>query len=387
MKKRIIVASVIQMMTLGFCGSSAWAEAGDIPVGNMKLVPTVTLSEAHNDNVVLKETNLTSSWVTKINPGFTLNADDGANKYSLGYNLSDSIYHQSHGDDVLNHFFDLSAELGLTRKLLMNFNAHYNLTHDPRGSIVGAAGNVTIPDAYHETMLSGVVDYGVNSHLIVNGEFINKRYTNNHATTGARDKDTGKVGLEFDYKLTGKTLAILEARYQRFNYLTAPVDSSEQSYFTGLKWDATAKTSGSVRLGYLKKNFTKASLANGGFFSWELSAEWLPMTYSSWTLSGSSKSAESDGTGNYVKNTKVNVLWAHSWSEQLSHSISVGYTKGAYNGIVRNDKTTTVNASVTYQWLRWLAIKPAYDFLNLSSSTANSSYKNNVWSINLMGTL
>lgn len=389
MKQRITIIAITQMMAMPFYASIAQAEPGNIPVGSMQLVPTLTLGESYNDNIFSKELkkDMKKSLITKIEPSFILKADDGAKHYELGYKLSDAIYHQSHGDDVINHFVNFNANLELSRKLTTAFYANYNLGHNPRGSIVGAAGNVAIPDAYREGILGGSVDYGSNAHLIVSGEYNSKKYTNNYASTNLRNFDSTKVGAEFSYDLTAKTSALLEVRYQRFNYLTAPLDSTEQAYFTGLTWDATAKTSGSARIGYTNKNFVAAGKPNVGLLSWEVNAEWLPMSYSSWTLGTSSKPVESQGTGSVIKNNSVNLSWNHAWSELVSHSASLGYSKDNYQGNPRLDKTTTANFSVNYQWFRWLAVSPSYDFRNLSSNITNSSYKTNVWMFNLIGTL
>jgi len=380
---------VMQAVVLMSCVSVAQAEAGSIPVGGMKLEPTVTLSEAHNDNIFSKELakDIKQSWVTTISPSLVLKADDGAKQYELGYNLSDSIYHQSHGDDVINHFIHFNADLELSRKLTAALYVNYNLSHDPRGSIVGAAGNVVIPDAYREGIVGGSVDYGSNAHIIISGEYNSKKYTNNYNTTNKRSFDTAKVGAEFDYDLTAKTSILLEARYKHLNYLTALLDSNEQAYFTGLNWDATAKTSGSARVGYTQKKFTTAGTPDVKLFSWEMSMEWLPLSYSSWTLSTSSKPVESQGTGSVIKNSSVDLSWNHAWSELVSHSASLGYSKDIYQNNPRLDHTTTASFSVNYQWLRWLAVKPSYNFRNLSSNIPNSSYKSNVWMVSLIGTL
>jgi len=396
MKKRIVLNGMIQAALMASCVSVAWAEAGSIAVGNMDLVPQLKIGESHNDNIFSqeKQASIKSSWITTISPSLTLLADDGANQYELGYNLSQKIYQQSHDDDVLDNFLNFNANLGLSRKLTTDFYVNYNLTHDPRGSTFtgGVGGTVAVPDAYHETIVGGSLDYGSNAHMIVSGEYSNKRYTNNRTRTIARDMDAAKAGLEFDYDLTGKTSAVLEARYKQFNYkfqsATVNLDSSEQKYFTGLNWEATAKTSGRARIGYTKKNFKKVSTQDVGFFSWELGVEWLPMSYSSWVLETSLTPVETDGTGSSIKNKSVNLSWNHAWSERLNHAISLGYTTGSYQGnSTRVDKTTTASVSVSYQMLRWLAIEPSYHYSNRSSNAVNSSYRANVWAIDFIGTL
>ena len=396
MKKHVVFIMISQTIALLAWGSVAQAEAGAIAVGNMQLVPAIKLSEARNDNIFSQESAnaIKKSWITTIDPSVILGADDGANQYGLGYHLSEGIYHQSHSDDFTDHFLNFTANLGLSRKLTVDFNVDYNLAHDARGSTFtgGAAAAVLIPDEYHETIVGGSVDYGTNAHMIVSGEYSNKRYTNNRTRTTARDIDIAGAIAEFDYDLTGKTSAVLEARYKQFNYKlqTALInlDSNEQTYFVGLNWQASAKTSGSARVGYRKKNFTKVSTADLGFVSWELNAEWLPMSYSSWTLQTASTAAETDGSGSFIKNTSASVSWNHSWSERVSHAALLSYTRGDYQGTsTRVDNTTRASISANYQWLRWLAIQPAYDYSNRSSNAVNSSYKANVWSMNLVGTL
>ncbi len=335
-----------------------------------------------------------------MDPNLALIADDGASQYQLAYTLSKGIYHQSHNDDYLDHFFDLTGNMGLSQKLTVDFNADYNLAHDARGSTFtgGAVVAAVEPDKYHETLVGGSVNYGSNAHVIVSGDYSNKRYTNNRyinnqPRTAARDMDTFGTAVEFDYDLTGKTSAVLEARYKQFNYkfqsATVNLDSSEQKYFTGLNWEATAKTSGRARIGYTKKNFKKVSTQDVGFFSWELGVEWLPMSYSSWVLETSLTPVETDGTGSFIKNKSVNLSWNHAWNERLSHAISLAYTRGAYQADLssRVDKTTTASVSVSYQMLRWLAIEPSYHYSNRSSNALNSSYRANVWAIDFIGTL
>jgi len=391
MKNRMIVTA----MALVFCASVARAETGAIAVGAMQLVPTITLSEYHNDNILSKKKKkeILKSWVTVIKPRFALSADNGADQYTFVYDLSDKIYHQSHDDDVVGHFFKFDAKLGLSRKLTSDFYIDYKLSHDPRGSTFtgGAASTVVVPDAYHESILGGSVDYGSNAHIIVKGEYSSKRYTNNRIRTVTRDMDTATAAAEFDYHVTGKTSAVLEARYKQFNYQyqTARVnlDSNEQKYFVGLNWDATAKTSGTVRVGYAKKSFSNVSIQDSGFLAWEVIAKWRPMSYSSWVLRTSSLPVETDGTGSYIKNTGVDLAWSHAWSGRVRHRVSFAYTKASYQGSTRTDDVTKARVSVAYQWQRWLAIQPSYDYRRRLSNVKRASYKSNVWMMSFVGRL
>ena len=398
MKKRMMVTVMAQVMALVFGASLAAAEAGNIPVGGMDLVPSIKVGESHNDNFLsqdgkTKKTAKKSSWITTIEPSFALKAASGANEYELDYKLTRGMYHSSHDDDYTNHAVNFNGNLGLSRRINVTVNAAYNKTADPRGStFTGTTTSFRNPDLYHETIVGSSVDYGENVHVILSGEYANKRYENHATITKVRDLDTTKGKLEFKSPAYQDLSAVFEANYTVYNYRKIVVDnlnSKEQRYLVGLDWDATAKTSGEARIGYLKKDFTQGSLNRPGFLSWSLNATWEPLTYSSFTVGTSKDTAETAGTANFMISTKYNSSWDYNWSDYLSHNVSWSYSNDAYDNKAnpRLDKKTTVGVSVNYQIKRWLSIEPSYEYTNNKSDAAISSYKKNIWMINFIGTL
>ncbi|MDQ6991470.1 MAG: outer membrane beta-barrel protein [Mariprofundaceae bacterium] len=348
------------------------------------------ISEVYNDNIINQEKRKTSSWISIIDPSFSIKGEKGISQVKATYRLSKGIYQSSSNDNYLDHFTGVSVGFDLSTRLQTRFSFNYNKKHDPRGSIfTGKTISIKTPDQYHETIVDGNIGYGVNAHIDVKGEYSNKYYDNNRLITSARDFDATAGSTAFSYPVGSKTKAVLEVRYKRFNYKTANLDSNEQRYFVGADWEATAKTSGTLRLGYLKKSFTNAALTNTSQFSWELNMDWQPTTYSRLTLATNSKPHESDGRGSFTKTTGSTLTWNYAWSSHLNHAVYVGYSNNQYQDVTMPITYTfmVVGASVNYQLQRWLGIQTAYDYRNRNSNQVNSSYTGNIWTLSFVAAL
>jgi hypothetical protein len=321
-------------------------------------------------------------------------AEKGATSFTASYRLSKGLIHSSHNDDYADHFAALKAKFGLTTRLNIDAWADYNKTHDSRGTtFTGAPIFFNTPDRYHETVVGSKISYGVRGRIDVKGIYTNKRYDNHHTITQVLDLDTVGSSLAFSFPIAPKTSAVLEVRYNIFNYKffspAANLDSSEQSFFGGLNWKAANKTTGRVRLGYLKKNFLSPLSADFSQFAWELNVLWKPLAHASWRLSSSYYPQETDGTGSFSQSLNVNLKWKHRWSRYLSHKASIGYTEDKFHGLAsqRKDRVVLASLSLDYDLFRWLTVGAGYDFTNRNSNALNASYRDNVWSFRLLGTL
>ena len=393
MKRHILKALLAIAAGLAPCGAFA-ADPASVRIGGVDVTPAVKVMEKHDDNIFSQQNIKKSSWITVVEPGVDLKADDGVSQLEVQYHLSNGTFHSSHGDDYLDHFVSASYAYSPTSRLTSSLSVDYSKTHDARGTtFTGSPLIFTTPDKYHETTVNGEIGYGVNGHLALAGAYSNKRYDNHHTVTKARDLDTAEGRASFSYPIAPATRAVLEARYKRFNYKlftpTSNLDSNEQRYFAGLNWEATAMTSGSLRLGYLKKRFSSARQVGAGQFSWELGAKWAPTTYSSVQISSDYGPQETDGTGSYIKSIGADVSWDYAWNNRLSHNVYGGYHENRYQGVgvARKDRLSSAGISVDYQIQRWLGIGAGYDYLNRNSNLANTSFKDNTWSLNLLLTL
>lgn len=393
MNKHMMAIALLQLGAVAVYSTAGFAnEAGGFQAGGVTITPAVQVGVSHNDNIFAQESVKTKSWITKIDPAIVFSAIDGANEYEVSYRYSKGIYHSSRDDNYNDHFVGASADLDLSSRLDVGGWANYDITHDARGTtFTGLPIAFSTPDRFHEVSAGGMVGYGLSARVEFSVEHSVKRYKNHQTVTLARNLDTTGGSAKFSYPVTSKASAVVEARYKRFDYKLASsvLDSNEQRYFAGFDWEATAKTTGTARLGYLRKNFKDVTQVDSSYLGWELGVMWEPMSYSSWTLETSSSALESDGTGSFTKSIGGSLTWDHEWTTYLSHSATFNYRDNKFQGaaIGRTDKVTTAGLSVNYELMRWLTLSPSYSYANRNSNTANASYKQNVWSLNLIGTL
>lgn len=399
-ERRLAVLSFGAVVGLiGFAGMAVpgmAAEGQGIRAGSATVYPSLKVEEKYNDNLFMQEkaSSIAGSWITTIEPGLKLGAKRNTGGYEIDYHLTKGIYHGSRTDDFVDHFVGLNVFAAPTYRLDYKIGVSHNRAHDDRGSTFTGKGiSFNTPDQYHETLANAEINYGVNAVIQLKGEYSNKRYDNHHTLTRSRDLNIEGGSIQFTYPIAPKTRVALEARLKHFDYklftATTNLDSNEQRYFAGLDWEATAKTTGKVRVGYLHKSFRNPKLSNASFLSWEVNVSWQPLSYSTWNLSTSSTPKETDGTGNYTKDTNVNLAWNHAWSSYVSHHASVGYSRDIFKGSKpeRTDKTTSASFGMDYKFRRWLTLGAEYDYHKRSSNTANASYRQNIWLVRIQGAL
>jgi len=209
------------------------------------------------------------------------------------------VLFSSHQDNTIDHTLSFGAGGRLSEKLDVDLSAGYYRLHDGRGTtFTGVNYSGTVPDKYREYDLRTTLGYGHNNRVETYVEYGNKRYYNNryvitplkiYPQTVTRDVDTIGGGIGFSVQVMPKTSMVLETRYKHFDYkYLSPsfnLDSYEQRYFAGVNWDATAKTSGRLRLGYTTKRFNDKRNADYAGLGGELGATWNPKVYSTFDLS------------------------------------------------------------------------------------------------------
>lgn len=394
MKKYIAVIALLQLSLVAMIPNTAVAEkAVPLSLGAVKVYPVLEVKESYDDNIFLEKNTKTGSFVTKLTPSVRIVAKSGANQVTVQYRISKGFYHKSSSDNYLDQNVAIGGKFGLTKRLNMGVSLGYKKSHYSRGSTFLGVGSKTFnsPDKFHEVSLGGKVSYGVRGRIDLTGLYTNFRYDNNVLRAKDLDVDTLGSVLAFSFPIGLKTRAVVETRFKLFNYLAisrlGDLDNNEQSYLAGLDWQASAKTNGGVRVGYVKKKFLNTAFTNFAQLSWELNATWQPLSSSSVQLNAFSKPIESDGTSRFIVSNALNMAWKHHWTQAFSHRLSMGYDSRDYKGLARQDKIASASLGLDYNLLRWLSVGGDYRFRNRNSSVTNSSYRQNIWSLRVRGML
>ncbi|MDD2741529.1 MAG: outer membrane beta-barrel protein [Rhodocyclaceae bacterium] len=308
--------------------------------------PAVTTALSHNDNLIGVETGKIATTIFTIRPEIVAELKRREDVYSLSYAGNYGWNWSSSADNFMQHLLNLQAENVLDARLRTKWAVGYQISSDPRGST--ANSGATEPNRWRAPQLSAGLTYGATGaqgRLAVDGSWMQKRYDNNRALTEQSDVDIASVSTSFYYRFMPKTSALVELRntWSDYTMATSLQDNTDTRIYGGLTWEATAKTTGSIRLGRAYKNFEtqSATYKDASRMSWEAQVEWAPLTYSTVQMAATRGFADSTGVGSYLINTGLNVNWQHRWSQLYASNVAVGRVMTTYGNSVREDQVDT----------------------------------------------
>lgn len=356
---------------------NAGAGAGMVNVGGFEITPKLDIALGNNSNVGQQTVNKTSSSYVSLVPSVVINFPSHGNSYGVQYNGSYSYYSASKQDDFGNHNFDAYANNVWSDRFKSALKLDYVLGHDARNTLMFAS-----KELWHTTGIKGAVDYGRDGAI---GQFrlaagqLSKRYdTNVSGGTQTYNYDRTDLTGTFYYRVAPATQMIFEAGNTNFAYVDAAskrLDSKEMRYLMGLKWEATAKTTGYFKLGRQNKTFNLGLLPAGNNTVWSTVVAWSPKTYSTVNLSLSQASNEYGGVGSFIVSRDAGVNWVYGWPNGLTTStLSVVNGQDNFQNSNRIDKRQTYAANVAYPVFGWLRVGVGYQYVNRNSNFAGASY-------------
>lgn len=307
--------------------------------------PAASLSIGHNDNVGGTENNEKSSKVVILRPEVVAEMRRRGDRYTLSYAGNFGRYTSSSDDDFRHHDIWLAGDNYFTTRARLGWGVGYQWRSDARGS-TDRVNVSNEPDEWRAPVARLVGIYGAPGapgRLELEASWMEKRYTNNRASTRTSDVDMHMLAARFFYRVMPKTAMLFEARNTWSDYVSN-VSTSDNSYrklMIGATWDMTAKTTGVIKLGRATKDYDNGARRDPSAATWEAGVTWAPLTYSVFNLQTAQDIADSSSGANnyYIDNRSYSLSWDHKWASYISSSVNAGVVHSDYNGILRDDTT------------------------------------------------
>ena len=366
-------------------------EPAAVEIGELNLYPSIVLKTSHNDNIASTETNEIKSWITRINPNFALQGERDNTQFELSYGLEKGRYHSSSDDDYLDHTLNgLINIIGNSRNRI-DLRAGYNKGHDARGQETGGgSSDQPQPLEYDLATLEAIYTYGgkeAKGRIELQANLADKKYSNFKATTDSKNYSKNGAGATFYYRVTGKTSALFEVNRSSIDYDASNKDSTTTKFLTGLTWDATAKTTGKVKVGWSDKDFDAGSLTDTDGVTWDGLVTWNPKSYSTVSVNFGQEFAESTTNDAFIDTNNYGVNWGHFWSDKLKSTVAFNSTVEDFSNSSRKDTSNTFTFGLNHDTRRWLNLGVGYTFTDKNSDLADSSYKSNEITFTLQASL
>lgn len=368
--------------------ANAWAlEPQSIKLSDgLTFTPTLQVSERYDDNFRAVEDNEESSWITGITPTFVLGAQGRKSAYALTYSANSDIFHSSHDDDNTDHHLTADAGFEFDVRNRLKFNAGYHKVEET-ASLDQAVEN----DKYSTSNVGGVYSYGAETargQIDFGANYEELRYQNGNNLNADKERDTTALSSTFYYRVAPKTRALVEARHTDYDYVSnTRLNSDNIALLGGVTWDATAKTSGTIKIGGERKRFDDSRIDDKSGSLWEVGVTWMPRTYSTFNLKTRRALDEGDSGASSIQSQSTTLSWNHEWLERLSSDVSYTYSDQEYQDVKRDDKIDTFGLGLTYEMRRWLDVGIGYKYSENDSSAVGESYKRNIYSISVTASL
>jgi hypothetical protein len=182
---------------------------------------------------------------------------------------------------------------------------------------------------------------------------------------------------------------LTEIDYQHDRTLRPSLNSKEYRYLFGVTWDTTAKTTGTVKVGYVQKEFDDSARGEFSDPSWDVDVRWSPRTYSHFDFRTARYPSETNGGGDFVDNTSYSATWEHEWSDRIESQLGARYLEQDFRGSTfnRNQDLTQYDFSLSYEMLRWLSWEAGVEVNARDSNIDQLVFDGNVYSISALMTL
>lgn len=389
-KKSVLKQSLLAVAGLFACAvaSAAVDEESSAPayrMGGVTAYPgfsVVLKSDSNIFRVGDADPDKRSSKITVLSPSLVLQARKDGDAYSLAYIADIGRYSNSKEDNYVDQKFLGLAELGLSTQSTLTIQPEYLIGHDDRGATFGPA--TAEPNTWHSSGLNGSFSYGAEEargNVMFALGYTDLQYRNNRAVTTDYDRKMASVGGTFYFRVQPKTSLLVNAKHTAISYnqTGSLLNSKEDRYMIGVKWEATAQTTGEIKIGQLHKKFDSALPAYTGG-SWEGDVRWSPVAYVNVDLISSRQTNETtllSSSAILLSNSGANI--AYDLNDRVTLHANGYQTKEDFVGVGRIDHTNTFGLKAEYKFRSWLIGGAEYTSSAKTSNDSLNDYSRNIF--------
>jgi hypothetical protein len=399
MKRGIVIIGLAICIAVGL-SSRAMPQVGGIKLGKTRLIPGITVQALHDDNIYLgngantttelEEPDLITHVMPAVGLRYTL-PERGT--LALAYDGDLAYYRDNDDNNWQNHKGTLGLDYRAPGGLLIGVNNIYTDAEDPYGSL----------EQYRIGLKTERYDFGNRLRALGYFNYYKQDYDLERDYT--QDYEANEFGVGFQMRLLPKTWGFARFHLGERDYFTHPVGTgvtdANDSDFTwrrvnaGLTWDAGAKLSGELNLGYQWNEYDNRADVNGN--AYEDKNTWIAATSVTHAVNPTTGFAlritralrqTGSNTNEYFEDTGIGLSLRKKILTKYTFTVCVAYTVNDYNVPLNNDREDdNYNASVDidYQIRDWLSAGAGYRYKRKDSNYPENDYTDNQFLISIRG--
>jgi hypothetical protein len=373
-------------------------DAVGIRSGGFMILPTISISEFYDDNILASDSNTRDDLITDIEPAIIVKSD--WNRHALKiHGSADVAFYASNSDENFQDYeVGVSGRFDALRDIILTGGFGYAALHESRSSADDAGG--AEPGLY-SLATAEVGIFNRFNRFSVSAKAGFKRYDFDDVVVSGvvsnqddRDRDRIDVTLRGGYEIVPGYQGFLRLNLNDTDYVDSTDDtgvmrgSDGYEAVAGVRIDLSGLTYGDIFAGYISHDYVDSSLVTieGVTLGVDLTWNMTELTTIQVTLARSiSETTQSSTSGTF--DTEFDVSVDHELLRHLILSARAGYEYQEFEGTSREDKYLRFGIGAKYLVNRNLNIVFDYDFDRRSSDAADSDYTENVFMLRAVGKL
>lgn len=371
--ERILAAACAALLA----PSAAMATAVDVDV-------SLAARALVRDNFYFQPDNQLSSSGAIVAPAFRVSRTGSLFETTLDARTEAGIFSVSQEDNYLDFGggAQLAARLGLHS---LTFSSRFRRDHDPFGEVrtEGSAGETRELDVWEEGRLSlgwrrnGQVKGSLFSELDLT--LVNREYVSNEEFTRFLDREGLTLAALLGVNLSEKTGVFLSGFHTE---VTFDVEEGElersgevQAALLGVRWLATARTSGELRFGGVQRTSDESNQKNSSSY-WQATLKLQP-TFADTFEVETARSYDASFLSNaaFFDTTLYRLSWAHSWTRRLSTRLDGSLRERDFIGSNVSDELVSAGFDINFDLDRDFTIYANTRLLSRDSSQESREFE------------
>ncbi|MFW8600837.1 outer membrane beta-barrel protein [Desulfobacterota bacterium M19] len=382
--------------------------------------PFISMAEAHTDNIYNTRENKVGDFKTIISPGVwlalprqkkqLLNIDTSSftpgglniditrpkafRRYQTYLLFRDDLtkYAVHSEENTTDYTAEGLCQYNFKGGFSTSFIDQYLRSHDKRGT-----GVSTELDKYKNNLADFMLAYDLNPRLKLSVRYSNYKVNYDAGRNDYRDRTDNAFSAYAFYRLSSKTSLFTEYRHIDISYNTYNWrDSTEHHAYAGVKWNITGKSQGTLKAGYVSKDFKNSIAGSKNDFTLSLTGfhHFTPKT--SLQITAARKIIEPDiPTSDFSQLHSISCRYRQRLTARIIGEFSFAYSNEQYDGVLnyagetkkRIDKIYTFGPVVKYRFKRWIGAAASYSRSRRDSSFSDFDYTNNIFLVRLTTSL
>lgn len=352
-----------------------------------RLQASVQAATYHTDNFFNEDANEESALGALVSPRVHFTKETAKIQF---HGTLDAEYGTFDAPGTTDDYTDATAGLRLsaqpTLRNQLSLNAGLRHGHDSFG--VNRTEDATVRDRdldrWNESTGGIHYRYGApGARINVEGGLseLQRHYISNRSDTQFLNYDATTLQSALYYNYSPKTSALLDFAWTDYNFdfpfAGGPDQRGGDLYRirTGVRWLATAKTSGDIRVGYRTRTFDDPASADVSGLDWEIGLKWSPASRTQFELTTARSEQQSYRSDAYLIDiTGTTLGWTHTLSARTRAKARLEYLAVDFEGASRNDDIVGGSAGLEYMAMSYLWIVGNASMTNRDSSAPGLGY-------------